>query len=92
MDWLNPLVHSTLRGDGAFPGWVSSPRIEALRAQWLSTGDDAGQKRICDEIQKTAFDEVPYYPIGQYKQPTLFRTDLSGIMNGTAVFWNVKRN
>ncbi len=91
IDWLNPLVHSTLRGDGAFPGWVQSPRIEALRAQWLATGDLADQKRICDEIQKTAFEEVPYYPIGQYKQPTLYRGDLSGMMSGTPVFWNLKR-
>jgi peptide/nickel transport system substrate-binding protein len=34
---------------------------------------------------------VPYYPIGQYKQPTLFRSDLSGMMSGTPVFWNLKR-
>jgi peptide/nickel transport system substrate-binding protein len=91
IDWLNPLVHSTLRGDAVFPGWVSSAKVEALRTQWLAASDDAERKRICDEIQRTAFDEVPYYPIGQYRQPTLFRADLSGMMRGTPVFWNLKR-
>ena len=91
MDWLNPLVHTALRGDGVYPGWFASPRIEALRNQWLTTGDLAGQQRLSAEMQQVAFDEVPYYPICQYKQPTLFRSDISGIMNGTAVFWNVKR-
>jgi peptide/nickel transport system substrate-binding protein len=91
MDWLNPLVHSTLRGDGAFPGWYVSPKMEGLRTQWMGVADVAEQVRISSEMQKLAFEEVPYYPIGQYKQPTLFRSDLTGMMNGTPVFWNVKR-
>jgi len=33
---------------------------------------------------------VPYYPIGQYKQPTLHRNSITGVMNVTAVFWNVR--
>jgi peptide/nickel transport system substrate-binding protein len=91
MDWLNPLVHTALRGDGAYPGWFVSPRIEALRDEWLTTPDLAGQQRLCAEMQRAALDEVPYYPIGQYRQPTVYRSNIEGIMNGTAVFWNVKR-
>jgi peptide/nickel transport system substrate-binding protein len=91
MDWLNPLVHTALRGDGASPGWFVSPRIEALRDEWLTMPDLAGQQRVCAEMQRAALDEVPYYPIGQYRQPTVYRSNINGIMNGTAVFWNVKR-
>jgi peptide/nickel transport system substrate-binding protein len=90
MDWLTPPGHNTLRGDGNFPGWYISTRIEALRSQWLDAKDLTEQQRICRDIQQVAFEEVPYYPIGQYKQPTLYRNAITGVMNGTAVFWNVR--
>jgi peptide/nickel transport system substrate-binding protein len=89
MDWLTPAGHLTLRGDGGYPGWAVSPRIEALRSQWLASADLAEQQRLCREIQEIAMDEVPFYPVGQYKQPTAYR-GISGVMNGTAVFWNVR--
>jgi peptide/nickel transport system substrate-binding protein len=68
-----------------------SPRIEALRDEWLTMPDLAGQQQVCAEMQRAALDEVLYYPIGQYRQPTVYRSNINGIMNGTAVFWNVKR-
>jgi peptide/nickel transport system substrate-binding protein len=90
MDWLTPAGHIPLRGDGSYPGWAVSERIETLRSKWLAAGDVAEQKSICAEIQKVAFEEVPYFPLGQYKQPTMFRKSVTGVMNGTAVFWNVR--
>ena len=92
IDWLSPLTHNTLRGDGAFPGWYQGPEMEALRNEWLATPDEALQVELAAKMQLQAFHDVPYYPIGQYKQPTLFRSDLDGILKGTAVFWNVRRS
>jgi peptide/nickel transport system substrate-binding protein len=37
-----------------------------------------------------AFQEIPYIPIGLYKQPTAYRKAITGILDGTAVFWNVR--
>jgi peptide/nickel transport system substrate-binding protein len=34
--------------------------------------------------------EIPCFPIGQYRQPTAYRTSITGILDGTAVFWNVR--
>jgi peptide/nickel transport system substrate-binding protein len=62
----------------------------ALRAQWLTAPDLAEQQRISREVQALAFEEIPYYPIGQYKQPTAYRKSITGILDGTAVFWNVR--
>ncbi len=90
MDWLTPAGHIPLRGDGSYPGWAMSERIEALRSKWLASSNLAEQQGICADIQKVAFEEVPYFPLGQYKQPTLFRSSITGVMNGTAVFWNVR--
>jgi peptide/nickel transport system substrate-binding protein len=62
----------------------------ALRSQWLAAGNLAEQQRICRDIQALSFEEIPYFPIGQYKQPTAYRSNITGILDGTAVFWNVK--
>jgi peptide/nickel transport system substrate-binding protein len=35
--------------------------------------------------------DVPYYPLGQYRQYTAYRSNLTGILNGFATFWNVRR-
>ncbi|CAH2604750.1 ABC transporter substrate-binding protein [Rhodovastum atsumiense] len=90
IDWLNPAGNANLRGDGNSPGWYRSEKMGELRAQWLAAPTLAEQQRVCREVQKLAFEEVPYYPIGLYKQPTAHRSAITGIMNGTAVFWNVR--
>jgi peptide/nickel transport system substrate-binding protein len=93
LDWLNPAVHISLRGNGeaAAPGWPSSPKIEALRTQWLAAPDLAAQQAICHQIQLQAFEDVPYYPIGAFLQPTAFRKDMiTGLNDGFATFWNVR--
>lgn len=90
IDWLNPAGHLTLQADGTYPGWYRSERIQELRSQWLGTGDLAEQQRICRDIQLIAMEEVPFYPIGQYFQPSVHRTPITGIGRGTVVFWNVR--
>jgi peptide/nickel transport system substrate-binding protein len=64
--------------------------MAVLRGQWLAAPTLAEQQGICREIQALAFEEIPYYPIGQYKQPTAYRKSITGILDGTAVFWNVR--
>ncbi len=90
MDWLNPVGHQALGGAAAYAGWYSSARMQGLRAQWLAADALSDQQRICREIQLLAFDEVPYYPIGQYKQPTAYRDRITDVGSGTATFWNVR--
>ncbi len=63
--------------------------MEGLKAAWLDAGFGE-QQRIARDIQVLALHDVPYYPIGQYLQPTAYRARLDGIMDGTAVFWGVK--
>ncbi|CCE08030.1 conserved exported hypothetical protein [Bradyrhizobium sp. STM 3843] len=90
IDWLNPAGNTNLRGEGAVAGWYRSEKMGTLRAQWLAATDLAEQQRVCREIQALAFEEIPYYPIGLYKQPTAHRKSITGILDGTAVFWNVR--
>ena len=52
------------------PGWPSSPRLEALRADWLRTDGLAEQQRIARDMQLQAFQDVPYIPLGQTISPS----------------------
>ena len=90
IDWLNPAGNTNLRGDGRASGWYKSDKMAVLRNQWLAAPNLAEQQRVCRDIQALAFEEVPYFPIGQYNQPTAYRKTITGILDGTAVFWNVK--
>ena len=92
-DHLDPSGHLSLRANGeqAWIGWPTDLRIEQLRDQWFDAPDIPAQAALCAEIQRDAFQSVPYIPMGQYLQPTAYRTDLQGVLNGFALFWNVKR-
>ncbi|BDG71018.1 ABC transporter substrate-binding protein [Roseomonas fluvialis] len=92
VDFLNPAVHLMLRGNGAaaWPGWPTAPRVEALRAAWMQA-ETAAQPQLAREAQEAAFEELPYIPLGQFFQPTAFRRELSGMLQGPTVFWNIQR-
>ena len=93
MDQLDPSGHIALRSNGAdaWPGWPSSPRMEALRQEWFFSTGVADQARIGREMQLLAFEEVPYIPLGLYLTPTAYRKNLEGMVDGIPVFWNIRR-
>ncbi len=93
LDQATPAGHPFLRGNGraAAPGWPDSPVIEALRDEWLSSPDPAAQFSLAEQIQAQAFRDVPYVPLGQQFQQTAYRTELSGVLPGMPVFWNIVR-
>lgn len=93
VEHLNPAGHLGLRANGeqAWFGWPTDPRLEQLRDDWFAAPDLETQKRICADMQREAFVSVPYVPLGQYLQPTAYRTQLQGVLDGFALFWNVRR-
>jgi peptide/nickel transport system substrate-binding protein len=90
-----PAGHPPLRGNGdkpaAWPGWYTSEPMEKLRADWFDAPDLAAQQRICADIQRLALTDVPFWPLGQSLAPTAYRRDLGGVVDGFAVFWNLRR-
>ena len=94
VDHWNPASHAAIRGHGAasWPGWPTIPAIEAQRDAWFDAPSEAAALAATTEMQRIAFDEVPYVPVGMYYQPTAYRRNLSGILKGQPpLFWNVKR-
>lgn len=90
----NPAGNVPLRGNGldGWFGWPTSPRLEGLRDRWFDAPDEAGQKGIAAEMQRVAFEEVPFIPTGQIFQPTAFRTSLRDMVASPfPVFWGVRK-
>ncbi|AMJ59751.1 ABC transporter substrate-binding protein [Bosea sp. PAMC 26642] len=90
---LNPAAHNFLRGSGdkATFGWSKSEKLEELRDAWFSAPDVEAQKRIGIAMQRQAFVDVPYVPLGVFYQPTAYRKSLTGMLKGLPLFWNVRR-
>ena len=66
LDFFTPASHLPLRGNGkgAWFGWPDDPKIEALREAWFNAPDLAAQKKVGEQVQLQAFENVPYYPLG----------------------------
>ena len=91
----DPAGHYPVMGNGlsAWFGWPDNPRIEQLRSDWYDAPDAAAQKRATDDIQRVAFADVPYIPLGQFFQPIAVRDTISGVLDSPfPIFWNVKKS
>jgi peptide/nickel transport system substrate-binding protein len=91
---VHPFGNLAIRADGKEPinGWANSRRIEELRTAWLDTTDLEQQKRICVDLQKQLWEDVPFIPMGEYWQATAYRKDLTDIFPGCfATFYGVRR-
>ena len=92
-DHATPAGNIFLRGNGraAAPGWPVSPAIEEMREAWFRADGLAAQKALAERIQRQAFQDVPYVPLGQQFQQSAYRADLKGVLPGLPVFWNIER-
>jgi peptide/nickel transport system substrate-binding protein len=92
LDLSNPASHAfSANGTKAWFGWPTSAKLEALRQDWLDAPDLAAQQRICRDMQAQCWVDVPQIPVGLYYQPTAYRADLDGMLDGFAMFWNIRR-
>jgi peptide/nickel transport system substrate-binding protein len=82
-----------MRGIGAKGtfGWPESARHEALLDTFFSATTLPEQQRIAREMQVQAFQDVPYIPTGLMLQPAAYRKSLSGVLDGSPLFYNVKK-
>ena len=90
----NPGSDFPLRGNGygGWFGWPTDPQMEALRDQWFDAPDLEAQQGITENMQKLAFQDLPYIPVGQWFTPTGHRDNIVDIVKaGIIVFWGVKR-
>ena len=89
---FDPASQLGIRGNGAdaWFGWPTAPRIEALRQQWFEASDLAEQKRVCAELQRQFFIDVPYVPLGALYAPVVYDRRLTGLRSGFPQFYDLK--
>jgi peptide/nickel transport system substrate-binding protein len=93
-DMTNPAINYPLRGVGekSWFGWPTDPRMEELRNAWFDATDPGQQKQLIDEMQKHAWETVPFIPTAQFVIPTAYRANVSGLLISPIAFlWNVEK-
>jgi peptide/nickel transport system substrate-binding protein len=78
-------------GAGAWFGWPSNPKMEALREAWFDAPDLDAQKRLARDIQIEFWARPTYAPLGVYFQPTAYQSTLADVREGFAQFYGVRR-
>ena len=93
LGWSSPAGHVALRGNGAagWPGWPDNPPMEQFRNAWFDAPDLAAQQAIARRMQALAMQEVPFIPCGQYFLATAHRRNITGILQGAPLFWNLRK-
>jgi peptide/nickel transport system substrate-binding protein len=93
LDQFSPAGHAFLRGNGqpTGPGWPTSEPIEKLRNQWLDAPDETAQKKLAEQLQVAAYQDVPYVPLGQMFHYSAHQANLTGMPGIVPAFWGIRR-
>ena len=93
LDMASPAANLALRGNGrqAWIGWPTSPRLEALRAEWFAAPSIAAQQQICAAMQAQLWQDVPYIPLGLVRRATAYRANLRDMPEGGVLFTGAHR-
>jgi len=100
--WVSPDIWSPInnaaldaRGEkSGWFGWGEDARLEELRSQFLRAGDEAGKKKLADQIQARAFEVATHAPVGEYIQPIGVRKTINGMnTSGLAnIYWGIRKD
>jgi len=96
-DVMNPVVNFSIGGrgkNGGWFGWAEDAKIEQLKDAYARSSSPEEQKKLAADIQKEAYDQVIYVPLGQFLIPSAWRKSLSGVLDGpaTPIFWNIDKS
>ena len=91
---IDPGGHFPMRGNGkdGWFGWPDDPKMEGMHDAWLDAPDLPTQKKLAEDIQAYAFEQVPIIPTGQWFYPTAHRENITGMVRSALMFsWNIKK-
>src|ERR1700738_3513027 len=96
-DVVNPIVNFSIGGrgkNGGWFGWAEDAKIEQMKDAFARSSSPEEQKKIAADIQKEAYEQVIYIPLGQYLIPSAWRKSLTGVLDGpaTPIFWNIDKS
>lgn len=90
---MTPAVNSAIAGscDKAWFGSPCSEAMERLRSEFARTTDAVRRKQLAEDIERLAFDEVPYVPWGHWVLPSAPRKNVQGVLQfGAQLLWNIQ--
>jgi peptide/nickel transport system substrate-binding protein len=78
----------------AWPGWPCDAEHQQLIDAYPFAPDDAARLALANRIQASAYDLVPYVPIGQWFAPVAYSPRVTGVLGvpGTTVLWNIDKS
>ena len=75
-----------------FPGWPCDQAEEDMRMQYIRETDPARQKTLLEAMHRRLWESLPYVPLGQFRQPFLWRSNIKGVVKAnTVVYWNIEK-
>jgi peptide/nickel transport system substrate-binding protein len=95
-DIANPITYLQINAKGTKGGWFGWPEdsnMEELRDAYARAQSLHEQKELATEIQARNYDQVISIPLGQYKIVSVWRKEISGLLDVPAppIFWNVEK-
>jgi peptide/nickel transport system substrate-binding protein len=92
--WGNPAMSTLVRGQGekGWFGWWKSDKAEELAEAWLYAPDETAQRASAKALARLALEEVATIPLGQFVSRTAYRSNLTGMLAGSAPYpYGLKR-
>ncbi|WP_376094974.1 ABC transporter substrate-binding protein [Roseomonas sp. CCTCC AB2023176] len=92
MEMATPAGNLLLRGNGdaAWFGWPRAAELERLRDEWFDAPTMDAQRGVARRLQAQFFQDVPYWPLGQFNIDGAYRRGLTGIRKGMSLPLNVR--
>ena len=103
----SPVVHCLIaavdaESDAAIEGFAVMrdqpiPKTKAAHAfekdgAYIQETDPDKQKALVEAMHRRLWEVIPYVPLGQLKQPFIWRKNISGVLKAnTLVFWNIEK-
>ena len=62
------------------------------RLQYIRESDPAKRKELLETMHRRLWEVVPYLPLGQFVQPFLWRSNITGVLRTNVLaFWNISK-
>jgi peptide/nickel transport system substrate-binding protein len=92
-DCVNPAPYIALNsGPGAWFGWPKSDAVQGKITEWYGAADLASEKKVIEDLNRAAMEEVTYIPTGFFLMYQAWRTNLSGVVKAPfPIVWDVKK-
>jgi peptide/nickel transport system substrate-binding protein len=76
-----------------FYGWPCDQMEEDMRLRYIAEADPAKRMALLQDMHRRLWEVLPYLPLGQFVQPFLWRSNISGVLRSNVLaFWNISKS